>query len=413
MSEKVKLPYRAAIIGVSGFGNVHYSDLMREVEVGNCKIIAATVINQDDEVEKCEKLKSLGTILYTDYNEMLEKHKGQIDLCCIPTGISMHAPMSIAAMRAGANVFVEKPVSATIQEVLEMKQVEAETGKFCAIGYQHIYLPNVRQTKELILAGGIGKLKSIRVKGLWPRDEKYYSRNNWAGTIRANGEWVLDSPFNNALSHYLNLACFLAGGSFDQSADVVGVQAELYRANKIESADTACIKVFTSNDVEILFIVTHCSSATDGPDFAIIGDQGELEGRNDSLYGTTADGRKVKFPVLENREDFRRCIFDAIRARMLDENAFYCSLDIGGTQTICANGAHESSVVNRIPAKLCHRVPTDNESFRTVVDGLDAAIDKCFAEGKMFSEIGLDWAVSGEYIGMIGYDHFDGGKCRV
>ena len=196
------------LLAFSGFGNVHYSDLMREVEVGNCKIIAATVINQDDEVEKCEKLKSLGTILYADYNEMLEKHKGEIDLCCIPTGISMHAPMSIAAMRYGANVFVEKPVAATIQEVLEMKQVEAETGKFCAIGYQHIYLPNVRQAKELILSGGIGKLKSIRVKGLWPRDEKYYNRNNWAGTIRANGEWVLDSPFNNALSHYLNLGLF-------------------------------------------------------------------------------------------------------------------------------------------------------------------------------------------------------------
>jgi predicted dehydrogenase len=411
MSEKVKIPYRAAIIGVSGFGHTHYGDLMREVEAGNCQIIAATVINQDEEAEKCAKLKELGATLYTDYNEMLEKHRGEIDLCCVPTGISMHAPMSIAAMRSGANVFVEKPVAATVQEVAEMQRVEQETNKFCAVGYQHVYLPNTHQTKELIMAGGIGKLQAIRVKGLWPRDEKYYNRNNWAGAIRSGDYWVLDSPFNNALAHYLNLACFLAGDSFEKSAQVKAVQAELYRGNKIENADTACIKVITSNDVEILFIVSHCSSASDGPEFSIIGDKASLQGRHDAISGIAADGSKVDFPVLENREDFRVCIFDAIRARLLDDQAFYCSLDIAGTQTICANGAHESSRVNPFPAEICHRIPTDNDSFRTVVDGLDSAIDKCFDEGKMFSELGVDWAVPGDYIDMVGYNCFNGGKC--
>ena len=267
MSEKVKIPYRAAIIGVSGFGHTHYMDLMREAVDGNCKIVAATVINQTEEAEKCAKLKEMGAIIYTDYKEMLEAHKGEIDLCCVPTGISLHAPMSIDAMRAGANVFVEKPVAATIQEVARMKSAEQETGKFCAVGYQHIYQPNTRQVKEFILDGGIGKLRSIRVKGLWPRNENYYNRNNWAGSLKSGDHWVLDSPFNNALAHYLNLACFLAGETFGESAKVKGVKAELYRGNKIESADTASIKVYTTNDVEILFIVSHCTRSQDGPDF--------------------------------------------------------------------------------------------------------------------------------------------------
>ena len=409
MSEKVTIPYRAAIIGVSGFGAVHYTDLMNEVEAGNCKIVAATVINQDEEIEKCATLKAMGTKIYTDYQQMLDENSGEIDLCCVPTGIAMHAPMSIAAMKSGANVFVEKPVAATVQEVAEMQCVEKETGKFCAVGYQHIYQANTHATKKLILDGGIGKLKCIRAKGLWPRDEKYYGRNNWAGSVRVGDNWVLDSPFNNALAHYLNLACFLAGDSFEKSAVIKGVQAEMYRGNKIENCDTACIKVFTASGVEILFDVTHCSKETDGPTYTIYGEKGTLYWDDDSTLGTAADGSKVDYPRVE-RGEFRNAIFTHIKERLVDPQAFYCSLDIAGTQTLCANGAHESSAINQFPAEICHRTPTANESFRTVVDNIDEIIEESYKTGKMFSELGVDWAVPGEYIDTTEYKSFEGGK---
>jgi len=124
----------ACVIGVSGFGRTHYDDLMREVEAGRMRALGATVINQDEEQEKCERLLSLGCRLFTDHREMLDKLSGKIDICFIPTGIHLHAAMSIDAMRAGADVLVEKPVAATVQDVRRMQACERDTGRFGAVG---------------------------------------------------------------------------------------------------------------------------------------------------------------------------------------------------------------------------------------------------------------------------------------
>ena len=115
--------YNAAIIGVFGFGRVHYNDLKNYAEKGILKVIAATVINPDEEPEKCEWLKKHGTKMYTDWTVMLEDFDNKIDICFIPTGIAIHAPMSIAAMKAGANVFVEKPIAATVQNAIQICEV--------------------------------------------------------------------------------------------------------------------------------------------------------------------------------------------------------------------------------------------------------------------------------------------------
>jgi len=38
----------------------------------------------------------------------------------------------------------------------------------------------------------------------WQRDENYYRRSGWAGKIKdKKGNWILDSPANNAMAHFL------------------------------------------------------------------------------------------------------------------------------------------------------------------------------------------------------------------
>lgn len=52
--------YKAAIIGISGFGEIHYRDLVSEVNNGNVQLIGATVINQEEETEKMHLAKVAG-----------------------------------------------------------------------------------------------------------------------------------------------------------------------------------------------------------------------------------------------------------------------------------------------------------------------------------------------------------------
>src|SRR5690606_3088229 len=100
---------KVALIGVSGFAMFHYVNLMELAESGQICLVAATIINPDQEAAKCRSLLAIGAEIFEDYQTMLTTWEGRIDLCVIPTAIHQHAPMTIAALAAGCNVLVEKP----------------------------------------------------------------------------------------------------------------------------------------------------------------------------------------------------------------------------------------------------------------------------------------------------------------
>jgi predicted dehydrogenase len=394
----------AALIGVSGFGNTHYNDLLRHIERGGLRLLAATVINQDEEVEKCARLRSLGVTLFTDYQAMLQQYRGQLDLCFIPTSLHLHAPMAIAAMRAGANAFIEKPAAATIQDVHAMQACEQETGRFVAVGYQTMYAWETLWMKQAILDKEIGELQSIKCRALWPRLDSYYARNGWAGRLKINGTWVLDSPFNNAVAHQLNMLCFLAGTELTRSACLQSVEAELYRAHSIESTDTACLRVTTRENVPLYFLVTHCSEHLFGPEIIVRGDRGCIRWTTDRVSIERADGSSEE-RLCETGQRLRDSIMAHLFKRLEDPQAFICDLSIAGTHTLCINGAHESSPIHELDADLIRRFPED-DSIKTVINGLDDIIAQSFAQEKLFSELAIPWSHRGEVVSLEDYSTF-------
>ena len=401
---------RAAIIGVSGFGDVHYRDLLRQTEQGFMRPVAAAIINQEEEYGKCDMLRALGCELFTDWQEMLKHHAVGIDLCFIPTGIHLHTPMSVAAMRAGANVYVEKPISPTVQDVALLKEAENETGKFAAVGYQTMYADETQWMKKSLLSGRIGRMRCVKFRGLWPRFDDYYSRNNWAGKIRNKESWILDSPFNNALAHQANMTCFLAGAQFDHSAELISVQAELYKGHNIENADTACVRALTREGVKIYWFVTHCCEKSFGPEIVVEGDLGRICWNFNEVELSCLDGFKEKRTSDNIGSDAGRDkIMAAIRGRIVDSKAFICTLDIAGVQTLMMNGVHESSPVHNLDSGMIERYAEKNTT-KTVIRGIDDAINNAFNQEKLFSELGLGWAKPGIQFDLTGYKRFNGGK---
>ena len=71
---------------------------------------------------------------YRDYREMLEKEKP--DVVTIGTPDHWHIPISIAALRAGADVYCEKPLTLTIDEGKQVRAVVEETGRVFQVGTQ-------------------------------------------------------------------------------------------------------------------------------------------------------------------------------------------------------------------------------------------------------------------------------------
>ena len=80
-------------------------------------------------------------------------------------GLGQAAAMAIDAMRAGADVLLEKPMSVTLEEAIEMMRVEKETGKILSIGFQPRFSKNMQQIKKIVDSGVLGKIYYIQTGG--------------------------------------------------------------------------------------------------------------------------------------------------------------------------------------------------------------------------------------------------------
>jgi predicted dehydrogenase len=97
---------------------------------------------------------------FRDYRQMLEKCR-EIQAVMIATPDHMHAPIALAALRAGKHVYVEKPMAHSIEEARVMTRVAKETGLVTQVGNTGHAGEGLRAAREWLRAGVIGP--SLRI----------------------------------------------------------------------------------------------------------------------------------------------------------------------------------------------------------------------------------------------------------
>jgi predicted dehydrogenase len=110
---------------------------------------------------------------YQDYREMLEQQK-DIDAVFVATSDHMHAPIALAAMAAGKHVYVQKPLTYTIDEARQLANRAKETKLATQMGNQGHSLDDARLAVEYVQAGAIGEVREIHIwtnrpLGFWPQ----------------------------------------------------------------------------------------------------------------------------------------------------------------------------------------------------------------------------------------------------
>ncbi|HNX05023.1 MAG TPA: Gfo/Idh/MocA family oxidoreductase [Opitutales bacterium] len=97
---------------------------------------------------------------YTDYRKLLEDQ--EVDAVMIATPDHWHAIMTIDAMKAGKDVYCEKPLSMTIREGRRMIEVQKETKQVCAVGLNRRASVAYQTLKKEIDSGRFGKFRGAR-----------------------------------------------------------------------------------------------------------------------------------------------------------------------------------------------------------------------------------------------------------
>lgn len=369
--------FRAAIVGISGYGRIHLG-LAREATADGLALAAAVVINPQEEQENLRQLRAAGCTIYSNYEEMMRAEAGRIDLCFIPTGIAWHARMTVAALRAGMNVLVEKPMAASVAEVEEVQAAAAAARRFVAVGFQDIYASTAQQVKRRILEGAIGRVTSVRLLGLWPRPASYFSRNSWAGRLRADGALVLDSPLNNAFAHFVNLGLFFAGREFGVAAQARDVEAVLWRTNPIESFDTGVVRAVTTDGVHLWFGVTHASLANREPEIVIEGDCGQIIWRHERECVISRTGAPAELIALPDTSVTRSEMMKAVMRRLSDPTAFVCTPEIAVRQTELVARVHEVGEIVPAPGGVESRPRQDGGESMLCSPGLEEILQRAF-----------------------------------
>lgn len=110
-----------------------------------------------------------------DYKELLKRE--DIDAVIIATPDHWHAPMAIDAMKAGKDVYLEKPMTHTVEEAKQVHETRVETGRILQVGSQTTSADQWWNAKEAIKKGMIGKL--VMSQGSYHRNNKE-GQWNWS-----------------------------------------------------------------------------------------------------------------------------------------------------------------------------------------------------------------------------------------
>jgi UDP-2-acetamido-3-amino-2,3-dideoxy-glucuronate N-acetyltransferase len=86
---------------------------------------------------------------------------GQVDAVAIATPAEQHASMTLAALKAGKDVFVEKPLALRWEDGVEMTSEARRQGRLLMVGHLLLYHPAILKVKELLDLGELGRLEYI------------------------------------------------------------------------------------------------------------------------------------------------------------------------------------------------------------------------------------------------------------
>jgi predicted dehydrogenase len=200
----------AAVVGAGVVSGTHLSALDRNPRT---KLVAICDIDEGRANDVADKY---GINAYTDIDDMLELE--DLDWVHICTSVQSHVSLAKKVIDKGVPVMIEKPITTTLDEFLELKEYADEHGVRFSEVHQHAFDPAMRVVTEKIKHGGLGRVRSVEVifTGLTPPD------------LEQRGAWTMElegGEFEEGLPHPLYLA--LTAGGYPESEESISAITSL------------------------------------------------------------------------------------------------------------------------------------------------------------------------------------------
>jgi predicted dehydrogenase len=166
-SQAAEIAEKRRRVGLIGTGWYGKSDLFRLIQVANVEVVSLCDVDQrllSEAAELVSKRQKSGKKprVYTDYRKMLDER--DLDIVLIGTPDHWHALQAIHAMEAGADVYVQKPISVDVLEGEAMVAAARRLGRVVQVGTQRKSTPHLVEAKKNIVdAGRLGKIGHVDI----------------------------------------------------------------------------------------------------------------------------------------------------------------------------------------------------------------------------------------------------------
>jgi len=152
--------YRTALIG-SGWWGMNIARVAIQSE--ECALVALCDVDRNQiepAAKEVEKLTGSAPKMYKDFRDLLAEEKP--DIAIVATPDHWHPLAAIAALKAGAHVYVEKPIGHTIREGRAMVKAARAADRICQVGTHRRVSPHNVSGRKFLREGGAGKIGMVR-----------------------------------------------------------------------------------------------------------------------------------------------------------------------------------------------------------------------------------------------------------
>ncbi|MSU66665.1 MAG: Gfo/Idh/MocA family oxidoreductase [Opitutus sp.] len=151
-----------------------------------------------------EIVRDFGGVNYPSYEALLADTA--VEAVVLPTPHFLHHSQTLAALRAGKHVFVEKPVATTLAQAEEMLKVGQETGRVLAVGHQGRHTGGIKKVKAMLAAGELGHVATVVIVQGYPH-ALFRPADDW----RTGENAVPGGQLDELGVHYFDVLHFLFG----------------------------------------------------------------------------------------------------------------------------------------------------------------------------------------------------------
>ncbi|MDX2034859.1 MAG: Gfo/Idh/MocA family oxidoreductase [Blastocatellia bacterium] len=159
-------------VGLGGMGFRHMTIINDFSATENVEVLGVCDLFEKRRAEAQAKVGLKSEQVYREYRRILDNK--DIDVVVIATPDHWHAQIAIEAMEAGKHIYLEKPMTHTLDEAFKVYDVAKRTNRWVQVGAHGCSDPKWHKAREVVQSGRMGRL-------LWAQGS--YCRNN------PKGEW--------------------------------------------------------------------------------------------------------------------------------------------------------------------------------------------------------------------------------